>query len=157
MAEEVTPDQIVPEGRVGGSDPFKKAVVAAIGGLTGAAAGSPVSLTTQFISLHKSDPTDGTTAAASEVSGGSPAYARKQVAWGVPELVYDPDSDSNRAKISGASLKFDIPGGTTVTHYGVWTAAVGGTYLYGKKLSASVTISAQGAVTITPTHTYGLL
>ena len=161
MADEANPGP-VPQGRVGGSDPFKTAVAAAIGGLSGAAGGNPISLATQFISLHKGDP--GTTGN-NEVTGGTPAYARKQVFWGPPTLDFDPEVDSTRAKLvggaaaggTGGGLKFDIPANTTITHYGVWTAANGGQYLYGKKLTAEVSMSAQGTITVVPTHTYGLI
>lgn len=161
MADEATPDQ-VPQLRVGGSDPFKLAVVAAIGGLSGADGGNPISLVNQWVSLHKGYPG---VIGNNEVTGGTPAYARKQVFWSPPGLFFDTEVDANRAKITGGAaaggvgggLKFDIAANTTITHYGVWSAATGGQYLYGKALSAEVALSAQGTMTVVPTHTYGLL
>lgn len=57
---------------------------------------------------------DGTT----EVSGGSPAYARKAVTW---------NTASNGVKTISNTPTFDIPAGTTVRAVGFLTASSGGT------------------------------
>lgn len=84
------------------------------------------------ISLHTADP--GTTGA-SEVTGGS--YARQAVTWGAA---------SAGVKSNSASMVFQIPAGTTITHVGGWTAA--GTFRGGGPLTASQPFSSPGAYTI---------
>lgn len=85
-----------------------------------------------YVSLHTGDPgTDGS----NEVSGGSPAYARKQVTWA--------DASSGSMALS-SSVTFDVPGSTTVKYYGVWSAATSGTFYGGGALSADESFGAQG-------------
>ncbi|GAA2298262.1 hypothetical protein GCM10010402_66070 [Actinomadura luteofluorescens] len=85
-----------------------------------------------YVSLHTADPgTSGT----SEVTGGSPAYARKAVTWASP-------SGGSMALASGVT--FDVPAGATVTHYGVWSAVSGGTFYGSGALSASEAFAGQG-------------
>ncbi|OZC62373.1 hypothetical protein CH267_02210 [Rhodococcus sp. 06-621-2] len=85
-----------------------------------------------WLSLHTATP--GTTGA-SEATGGSPAYARKQTTWGT----------ASGSTIAGSEVTFDAPAGS-YTHWGLWTAQTGGTFIDGGALSASVTLSAQGQV-----------
>lgn len=68
-------------------------------------------------SLHSGFPGNN---GANEISGGSPAYARKSV-------TFDAASGGSRAQ-SGTAV-FDVPGSTTVRHIGFWTALTGGTFL----------------------------
>lgn len=157
MAEE----ELTPEGRLGGSDGYLETIVNAIGGRLAAGKTTPMDLTTQYISLHKSDPgEDSAQAAASELTGGG--YARKQVTWGVAETIEAPGAGIDKGKITGNALTFDVPAGT-ITHYGVWNVATGSGsgkttgYMYGKPLSAVITLGTAGKVTVTPTHSYGLL
>jgi hypothetical protein len=89
-----------------------------------------------FVSLHTADP--GTTGA-SEVSGGSPAYARKAIAW---------NAASGGAIDSSNAPVFDVPAGTTVTHVGFWSAASGGTF-YGSDAVTNEAFGAQGTYTLT--------
>lgn len=89
-----------------------------------------------FASLHTADP--GTTGA-SEVTGGSPAYARKAITWFASS---GGDLDNN------ANPTFDVPASTTVAYFGLWSAASGGTFYGGGALSASETYSAQGTYTL---------
>lgn len=89
-----------------------------------------------FVSLHTADPS---TAGTSEVSGGTPAYARKAVAWASP---------SGGAVVSSAGVVFDVPGQTTITHLGYWTAATAGTFLGSRPLDASQQFATQGTYTI---------
>ena len=71
-------------------------------------------------SLHTGDP--GTTGV-NEVTGGSPAYARKAVTWGTV-------ATGQRATATTAQL-FDVPTSTTVYHVGFWDAlTVGNFYGY---------------------------
>lgn len=91
-----------------------------------------------FLSLHTADP--GTTGA-SEVTGGSPAYARQPVTWSAP----------TNGVITG-SANFDVPAGTTVVSVGVWSAASGGTFL-DKGAVTSQNFASQGAYTVNVTFT----
>ena len=93
-----------------------------------------------WVSLHTADP--GITGA-SEVTGGSPAYARKQTTWTAGTA----DGVSN-----GSQVTFDAPAGT-YTHAGVWTAVTAGTFVGSVALSGSVTLGAQGQVLVTPSMT----
>ena len=110
-------------------------------GLNGAATG--LRSNTTYISLHTGDP--GTTGA-NEISGGSPAYARKAASW---------SSVSGGAYTLSAALQFDITANTTVSHFGTWTAQTGGTFQGGEGLRdaannpLSETFTAQGFYTIT--------
>lgn len=90
-----------------------------------------------WISLHTADP--GTTGA-SEASGGSPAYARKQTTWGAA-------AGGSRA---GSQVVFDVPAGT-YTHWGLFSASTAGTYIDGGALPASEIYAAQGQHQVTPT------
>jgi len=67
-----------------------------------------------FASLHDGEPGDN---GANEISGGSPAYARKAIAW---------NPASGGSLDSSIQPVFDIPPGTTITHVGFWTAESGG-------------------------------
>jgi hypothetical protein len=89
-----------------------------------------------FASLHTADP--GTTGT-SEVSGGSPAYARKAITWNAASGA---DLDNN------ANPTFDVPAGTTVTHFGLWSAASAGTF-YGSGDITDETFAGQGTYTLT--------
>lgn len=73
-----------------------------------------------YVSLHTADP--GTTGS-SEVTGGSPAYARKPIAWN--------GASGGSIDDSTNGIEFDVPAGTTVTHVGLWSDAVGGTFYGG--------------------------
>jgi hypothetical protein len=90
------------------------------------------------LSLHSSDPGSGTSVGAgTELTGGSPAYARKSVTWAAA---------SASAKAASALPTFDVPAASTVSHLGYWR---GSTYLGSRALSASETYTGQG--TYTPT------
>lgn len=89
-----------------------------------------------WISAHDSDP--GTTGT-DEVAGGS--YARLQTTWGA----------SSSGDQTGSLVALQIPGGTTVTHWGVWTAVSGGTFRGGFALSPSEGFGADGVLNVTPT------
>jgi len=86
------------------------------------AAVSGLAAVATYVSLHSADP--GLTGA-SEISGGTPAYARKSLTWA-----------SAAAGSSGTSgvVLLDVPGATSVSYFGLWSAATGGTYLGGGRL-----------------------
>lgn len=90
-----------------------------------------------FVSLHDDDPGSN---GADEISGGSPAYARQACTW---------DSASSGSMALSAAETFDVPSGTTVTHFGVWSAATSGTFYGGGALSASESFGAQGTFELT--------
>jgi hypothetical protein len=90
-----------------------------------------------YVSLHTADP--GTTGT-SEVSGGSPAYTREAVTW---------NTASGGNLDNNANPVFDVPGSTTVTHFGLWSAVTGGTFYGGAALSASEVFGGQGTYTFT--------
>ena len=83
------------------------------------------------ISLHSADP--GTTGI-NEVSGGSPAYARKVPTWGAASAGSSSDSATPQV--------FDVPAGTTVAFVGYWDST-GPTFL-GSDPVTSETFGAQG-------------
>lgn len=92
-----------------------------------------------WLSLHTADP--GSTGA-SEATGGSPAYARKQTVW---------TAGASDGVSNGSQVTFDAPAGT-YTHVGIWTASSGGTFVDKVAITSQV-LSAQGLVLITPTYT----
>lgn len=86
------------------------------------------------ISFHTSDP--GTTGA-SEVSG----TGRPATTWAAA---------SNGSRV-GSQVTAPIGAGISVTHWGVFTAATGGTFLFGGALGATETFGAAGNILHTPT------
>ena len=62
---------------------------------------------------HTADP-GGANSATAEVSGGSPAYARKAVAW---------NAASGGTATQNGDVVLDIPAGTTVTYVSLWNTA----------------------------------
>lgn len=92
--------------------------------------------------LFTADPgTSGTVVG--EVTGGSPAYARKSMGWGAPSA----------SAITGAP-QFDVPSGTTVTVFGVTVSAVAGTADLRDKVAVTPqAFASQGTYTVTTTYT----
>lgn len=76
-----------------------------------------------------------------EVTGGSPAYARKAITWGAP---------SNG--VITATVTFDVPTSTTVVGAGVHTAITAGTYLDGASVTSQA-FASQGTYQLTLTYT----
>lgn len=89
-------------------------------------------------SLHTADP--GTTGT-SEVTGGSPAYARKALTWG---------ASSNG--VTTSSAVFDVGSGITPSWAGVWGALSAGTF-YDKADIVDQTFASQGTLTVNFTYT----
>jgi hypothetical protein len=90
-----------------------------------------------YMSMHTADP--GTTGT-SEVTGGSPAYARKALVW---------TPGSSDGVNTAASVTFDLPISTAVTHVGIWSAVTAGTFL-DKAVCAVASQSSQATVTVNP-------
>lgn len=67
-------------------------------------------------SLHTAYSSSG----ANEVTGGSPAYARKSATWAAA---------ASGAKATSASMVFDVPASTTVRWVGLWDAVTSGNFL----------------------------
>ena len=91
-----------------------------------------------WISLHTADP--GSTGA-SEVTGGTPTYARQQTTWGTPAS----------GVMTGSKVSINVPA-TTVVAAGVYSAQTSGTYL-DKLAIPSTTVSANATIDVTPTIT----
>jgi len=93
--------------------------------------------------LFTADPgTAGT--ATGEVTGGSPAYARKSLTWGT----------AANGVVQSAATAFDVPSGATVTFFGVTTAGTAGTADVQDSVAVtSQTFSSQGTYTVTATYT----
>jgi hypothetical protein len=91
-----------------------------------------------WISLHSASP--GTTGA-NEISGG--AYARQQTTWGAP----------GGGSMAGSQVTMPVPASTTITHFGIWSASSGGTYIGGDSLPTQETYNGAGTYLLTPTQT----
>jgi hypothetical protein len=76
-----------------------------------------------------------------EVTGGSPAYARKSISWGAAS-----------GGVITATVTFDVPSGTTVVGAGVHTAVTAGTYLDGASVTSQA-FASQGTYQLTLTYT----
>lgn len=79
--------------------------------------------------------------AGTEVSGGTPAYARKALTWSTAS-----------GGVTTATATFDIPASTTVVGVGVHTAVTAGTYLDGGSITSQA-FSSQGTLAVTFTYT----
>jgi hypothetical protein len=92
-----------------------------------------------WLSLHSADP--GTTGT-SELTGGSPAYARKQGTF---------NAASAGDRTLAADLTFDVPA-ATVAWVGCWSASTGGTFR-GKHQVTTEVFAAQGNYIVRATTT----
>jgi hypothetical protein len=90
---------------------------------------------------HTGDP-GGANSASNEVTGGSPAYARKAVAW---------NAASGGVATQNGDVVLDIPAGVTVSWLSLWNIA--GTTRYLKKDVTDEAFGAQGTYTIKGTTT----
>lgn len=90
-----------------------------------------------YISLHTGSP--GTTGA-NEVSGGS--YVRVATTW----------SGSGSGSKAGSQVLINVPSGTTVGYFGIWSAATSGTYV-GGGTTPTFTYLGAGTLALTPTLT----
>ncbi len=90
-----------------------------------------------YISAHTADPS---TSGANEVVYAS-AGTRQQTTWGTA-------SNGVRA---GSQVALAIPASTSVTHWGIWSAATSGSFLGGFALGATETFGSAGTLNHTPT------
>jgi hypothetical protein len=74
-------------------------------------------IATVYASLHTANP--GATGT-NEVTGGSPAYARKLLTFNAP---------ATGSMALTSSVTFDVPAGTTVAYVGLWDASTAGNFL----------------------------
>lgn len=88
------------------------------------------------VAAHTGDP-GGANSASNEVTGGSPAYARKAIAW---------NAASGGAATPTANVVIDIPASTTVSWLSFWNTA--GTVRYWKKDVTDEAFGAQGTYTV---------
>ena len=88
-----------------------------------------------YASLHSGDPGDN---GANELSGGSPAYARKAITWNAASAA---NLDNN------ANPVFDVAAGSTVAYVGLWSAVSSGTF-YGSAAVTSEAFAGQGTYTV---------
>lgn len=98
---------------------------AQVGGLTTVAS---------YASLHTAEPN---ASGNHEVSGGS--YARESISWAAA---------SGGTAVSDAEIVFDVPGSTTITHLGYWSAVSGGTFYGSRALDTEQTYATDGTYTI---------
>lgn len=95
---------------------------------------------TPYAALFTADP--GTSGSVSnEVSGGSPAYARKAVTW-----------STATPSTATATVTFDVPAGTTVRYAGLVSAATGGA-LRDRVAVTEQAFASQGTYVLTLTYT----
>lgn len=88
-------------------------------------------VTITYASLHSGDP--GASGTSNEISGGSPAYARKAVTLG--------SASGGVRQMTSADALFDVPA-CTVAYVGFWSA-ISGTY-QGCKAVTSEVFASQG-------------
>lgn len=89
-------------------------------------------------SLHSADP--GTTGA-SEISGGSPAYARKALTW-----------TPGTTGTATSTAVFDVASGVTPAWSGIWSATTAGTFR-DKADIVDQAFASQGTLTVNFTYT----
>jgi hypothetical protein len=99
-----------------------------------------------FASLHSADP--GATGA-TELSGGSPAYARKAISWAAA---------ASGAAASSADITFDVGAGSAVKFVGLWSAVSAGTFRGGMAAGSdqpvAFTAKASDDTFTAPGHSY---
>lgn len=98
-----------------------------------------------YLGLLTSDPTE-TGTAGTEMSGGSPAYARKPITWG---------TEANGTVANSVAVSVNVPTGTA-THWGLFDAVSGGNLLYSDSFESPIAtasgtplVFAIGDITIT--------
>jgi len=101
--------------------------------------GTAIATLCVYVSLHTADPgTSGT----SEVAGGS--YVRVAPSWAAA---------SSGSKTFTVAATLQIPAGTTITHFGYWSAVSGGTFRGGGALDSSQSYPTGGTYDFTGTVT----
>lgn len=87
-----------------------------------------------WVSLHTADPSTGGT---DEVTGG--AYTREATSWAAA---------ASASVSTNAPIVFDVPGSTTITHLGYWSASTAGTFYGSRALDTQQTYATAGTYTI---------
>lgn len=84
-----------------------------------------------YAALYTTVPT--TAAAGTEVTGGSPAYARKAITWSGPNVVGPLGAGTQPAThgVNYFQVTFDVPPATSVKGAGLHSAVTAGTYRHG--------------------------
>lgn len=99
-----------------------------------------------FASLHSADPGG---SGANELTGGSPAYARKAISWAAA---------ASGAAASSADITFDVAAAAVVKFVGLWSAASAGTFRGGMPAGSdqpvAFTALASSDVFTAPGHPY---
>ena len=95
-----------------------------------------ISAAAAYISLHTGD---GGTTGALELTGGT--YVRVLTTWGAV----------TSGLVNGSSVALNVPSGTTITHWGLWTTLTGGTFHFCGALFIPEVFAASGTYQITPT------
>jgi hypothetical protein len=91
-----------------------------------------------WVALHTGPP--GKTGA-NELTGGSPAYGRKQTTW---------VAGATDGMVTGSEVEINVPA-TTITHYSLWTAATGGQFLWSVNFPGSgITFPGQAVLKVIP-------
>ena len=90
-----------------------------------------------WASLHTANPDS---SGNGEVTGGSPAYTREAISWAAA---------ASGSVSSDMNIVFDVPGATTITHLGYWSASATGTFYNSRALDTSQTYATQGTYTVT--------
>lgn len=80
--------------------------------------------------------------AGTELTGGSPAYARKAMSWGA----------TSASASTATAVTFDVPAGATVAGFGFHNALTAGTYLDGAGVTSQA-FASQGTYQVTATYT----
>lgn len=88
-----------------------------------------------YASLHSAD---AGAAGDNELSGGSPAYARKALTWG---------GASSGVRSTTGPVAFDVPSGASIVEVGYWSDPTGGTF-YGSRAVTQEDFAGQGTYTI---------
>jgi hypothetical protein len=97
-------------------------------------------ITVDRLSLHDDDPgADGT---ANELTGGSPAYARKSCVF---------DAAASGERLLNASVTFDVPAAGTVAYVGNWDYNGGTMVFKGADAVTSEVFAGQGQYIVTAT------
>lgn len=90
-----------------------------------------------YLSLHTNAVGSGS---GGEVTGGSPAYARKATAWAA--------ASGGSVALSNTPIVFDVPSSTTVARIGFFSAVTAGTY-YGDAEVTDEVFAGQGTYSVT--------
>lgn len=99
------------------------------------------SLTVDRLSLHSGDP--GVDGLSNELSGGSPAYARKSCVF---------NAAASGERLLNANVTFDVPA-STVAYVGFWDYNGGSMVFHGSDPVTNEVFAAQGQYIVTATTT----